>query len=199
MLPQMPVQPCRPFRENGLRLRQHVRRDGRAAVDVDPKRNFANAARIGRGVLYEPLCRPFLPEREIAVASRRRPPIALQRREHDRVARSVGAEFSWRREADVLLAFYDEALDSRLRVFGGDVEPIFADEKRTDHRSVSKIVAADGLRRGCALFYKPCAVVAVRQHRIALAVARHAVETREISREKLPALRTVVERKTPRL
>ena len=199
MLPQMPVQTCRPFRENGLRLRQHVRRDGRAAVDVDPKRNFANAARIGRDVLYEPLCRPFLPEREIAVAARRRPPIAPQRREHDRMARSFGAKFSRRLEADVLLAFNDKTFDSRLRVFRSDVEPVLADEKRADHRRVSEIVAADGLRPGGALSEKACTVVGVRQQRVTLAIARHTVEAREVGRKKLPATRTVVEGKTPRL
>ena len=199
MLPQMPVQPRRPFREKGLRPGQHVRRVARTAMDVDPKRDFADAARVGRNVLYGSLCRPFLPERKIAVASRRRPPVALQRRKHDGVARPVGAQFSRRREADVLLAFYDKTLDPRLRVFGGDIESVFADEKRTDHRCVSEVVAADRLRLGCALSEKPCAMVAIRQHRVALAIARHAVETREIGREKLPVPRTVVEGKTPRL
>ena len=189
----MPVKPRRPFGEKSLRLRQDVRCDVRPPVDVDPKRDFADAPRIGRDVFYGPLCRPFLPERKIAVAARSRPPVAFQRRKHDRMARPIGTKFRRRLEADVLLAFNYETLDSRLGVFGGDVKPVFADEKRADHRRVSEIVAADGLRPGGPLFEKPCAVVAIRQHRIALAIARHAVETREIGREKFPVLRPVVE------
>ena len=189
----MPVKPRRPFGEKSLRLRQDVRCDVRPPVDVDPKRNLADVARIGRNVLYRPLCRPFLPERKITVAARSRPPVAFQRRKHDRMARSVGTKFRRRLEADVLLAFNDKTFDSRLGVFGGDVKPVFADEKRADHRRVSEIVAADGLRSGGPLFEKPRAVVAIRQHRIALAIARHAVETREIGREKFPVLRPVVE------
>ena len=199
MLPQMPVKPRRPFGEKSLRLRQDVRCDVRPPVDVDPKRDFADAPRIGRDVFYGPLCRPFLPERKITVAARRRPPIALQRRKHDRMARSVGTKFRRRLEADVLLAFNDKTFDSRLRVFRSDVKPVLADEKRADHRRVSEIVAADGLRPGGPLFEKPCAVVGVRQHRVALAIARHAVETREIGRKELPVPRTVVEDETPRL
>ena len=195
----MPMQPGRPFRENGLRLRQHVRRDIGPAMDVDPKRNLVDVARIGRNVLYRPLCRPFLPERKITVAARSRPPVALQRRKHDRMARPVGAKFHRRLEADVLLAFNDKTLDSRLWVFGGDVQPVLADEKRTDHRCVSEIVSANGLRPGGALSEKACAVVGVRQHRVTLAIARHAVKMRKTGREKLPVPRTVVEGKTPRL
>ncbi|MBR3086932.1 MAG: hypothetical protein IKH04_11080 [Kiritimatiellae bacterium] len=119
-------------------------------MDVDPERDFAEAARVGRIVLDRAARGPRLLEREGAVAPRRLPPVAAKGRDGRGVAGAVRAEFGERVEVDVLLAGFDEALLARLRVLGREVEAGFADEEGGDRRGVAEVVGPDGARLGGA-------------------------------------------------
>ena len=193
------MKPRRELREDVPRAGKDVRGDVGVAVDVDPKRNLADPARVGRVVPDRAARGPGLPERESAVAPRGLPPVAAERRERHGEAGAGGAQFRAAVEVDALLAAFHEALLPGLGVLGGVVEAVLADEECGDGRGVAEVVRPDGARLGGAPAEKPRAVVLPRDEGVALAVARHAVQAQEPGAEQLVRWGSVVERERPRL
>ena len=205
MLPEVPVEAGGEVGEDRFGAREDVGRHVGIAVDVDPERNLAESAGVVGDVLDRAARGPLLFERVGSVAVCEAPPVALERREHHGVARSLGGlarhagVFDRRLVAGVLLALHEEVLDAGFGVFGDEVESVRAKEEPGDHRTVAEVGAAEGTRLGGALREELRTVVVRGQHHVARAVGGDAVEAREGSRDERPFPRAVCEGDPPGL
>ena len=155
--------------------RFHVPREPKGRL----KHGFRKVVAFGNRTL----CRPFLFERPFPVTLCRLPPISLERRNDDRIARplrSLAADSCVldRRSEPSIDIPHEHTLDARFRVFCGKVNTAITFHERRHRRVIARIRVFTPLAHPVAtlaiiLLKKPCAEIFVRHEHISLAGTHH--------------------------